>query len=734
MVERVNLRQWFFRITKFKEELLQGLDILQATKGWPERVLTMQRNWLGKSQGAVIKFEILSTSGLQLAQKTVSVFTTRPDTLFGVQFIALSLSHPIVQAQAAKDPDLQQFLKSAKPFSHDLNTGYLLKGVVGTNPMSKIGGIHKVPDFVSEPLPVYAAPYVLDSYGEGAVMGVPGHDTRDNGFWKHHRGVMGIREVVVPKKEEVTEAFPNNSALGNPWLKPGKLNAQCGDYRHLDSDEAAARIVDNLQSTGFARHAENWRLRDWLISRQRYWGTPIPIIHCRSCGAVPVPVSDLPVVLPKLKSLAKARNPLESALDWVNTTCPKCQGPAKRETDTMDTFVDSSWYFMRFPDSQNTNQMFSPESAGATLPVDVYIGGVEHAILHLLYARFVAKFVQSIGLWPSGGGSKPLAEPFKQLITQGMVHGETFSDPQTGRFLKMDELDFSDPLLPKIKQSGEISCISWEKMSKSKHNGVDTTATLQKYGADALRAYMLFQAPATEVLRWEEKRIVGIQRWYGRLYIHVTEISKILLDDPELQQRKEPPVLVPSSLTKEDTALYTLANDTTASITTSLANADSFNTVISDLIKFTNALTSVRTSNLPLAYHSTSILLRLLAPVAPAFAEECWAQLHTFCEKESRPVGSIFDEPFPVVADLANATRRSQSCAVQENGKLRFAVSIPLAPENLLLRDAGAKLKEWVLAEIGKTEEGRKWFAKHADREWKRVVCVKGGKTVNFVG
>ena len=704
----------------------------------------MQRNWLGKSQGVAIKFGIESSTEAPAVKESISVFTTRPDTLFGVQFIALSLSHPIVQTVAKEDSHLQRFIASSHSLSEDSKAGYLLNDVFAINPLGvmdrSVNRFHdtpdyvpEIPDFVSRSLPVYAAPYVVDCYGKGAVMGVPAHDSRDNAFWRQHQDVSTIRWVVEPIKQQDVELFAASKAAGDPWLLPGKLNDHCGDYRHLPSEEAGARIVHLLQSINSAKETDTWRLRDWLISRQRYWGTPIPIIHCKSCGAVPVPVSDLSVVLPELESLSKAGNPLESASAWVNTKCPKCQGPAKRETDTMDTFVDSSWYFMRFPDPRNANELFSHLSAEATLPVDVYIGGVEHAILHLLYARFISKFVHSIGLWPSGGGDKIPAEPFRQLITQGMVHGKTFSDPSTGRFLKPNELDLDDPSSPKIKQSGQTPNISWEKMSKSKHNGVDASASLEKYGADALRAHMLFQAPVTEVLQWEEERIVGIQRWFGRLHTHVDDLSSRLLSlDTPMEDRGN--ISMPPDLTEKETALYVIANETVASISASLSTTYSLNTVVSDLIKFTNALTPDCTSTLSFAYHITTTLLRLLAPVAPAMAEECWALLHAF-QAESNPIHSIFEEPWPVYDESASAARNVQTCAVQENGKLRFAVSIPVAPDDLLVksRGDGAELREWVLKEIGKTEEGGKWFGKHGGRKWKRVVCVKGGKTVNFV-
>ena len=705
----------------------------------------MQKNWLGKSDGALIKFGM----DYELGKPSigVNVFTTRPDTLFGVQFIALSLSHPLVRQEAARDPLLQRFIADSHTLSRDSKAGYLMKGLRGSNPLTRLKAQYELPDYISEPLPVFAAPYVLDTYGEGAVMGVPGHDQRDSAFWQAHQNVTTIRKVIVPETFGNGENWRNTMAPGEPLETPGKLDRNCGDYRYLSSEEAAARIVHDLELIGHAKHSSTWKIRDWLVSRQRYWGTPIPIIHCKSCGAVPVPRDDLPVLLPKLDALNRAGNPLASAVDWVNTQCPKCLRPAKRETDTMDTFVDSSWYFMRFPDAHNAEQPFSAESADTTLPVDIYIGGVEHAILHLLYARFISKFVHSIGLWPSGGKGDNRAEPFKQLITQGMVQGKTFSDPQTGRFLRPEGVDLTRKA-PKIKAALEPfdqPKVTWEKMSKSKYNGVDAMASLEKYGADALRAHMLFQAPVSEVLLWEEKPIVGIQRWFGKLFAHVVKLSDRLrkIDDPEDNEQQLLPI--PTTFTDDEAPVYALTNDTINSVTIAFSETISLNTVISDLIKLTNVITSTQISNLGLAYHSTNILLRLLAPVAPAFAEECWANLHGFrqlLEKADQNVQqsahspilpSIFDEDFPTADKSCEKRPRTQQCAVQSGGKLRFVVSIPTAPTEEELRKTGVSLHDWVLLELGKTEGGRKWYDDHVGRKWKRVVVVKGGKTVNFV-
>ncbi|MCJ1396343.1 Leucyl-tRNA synthetase, mitochondrial [Xylographa bjoerkii] len=721
--EKVILKQWFLRITEFKEELLADLDHLSRNDHWPERVLAMQRNWLGRSEGAILKFLLSSTSSNHSTYGSVKVFTTRPDTIVGVQYIALSVSHPLVVTLADKDPCLKEFVDQALGLPEDSKAGYLLPGIVAQNPLSSITD---VPDCVSTPLPVYVAPYVLQDYGEGAVMGVPGHDTRDYEFWKLHKNGTPIREVIRPVHTSESLLTNYESDQHELYTKPGILTSICGKLAGMTSSGASEYVIRSLSgSDDLAQPAENWRIRDWLISRQRYWGTPIPIIHCDRCGAVPVPFNDLPVELPKLEGewfRRKGGNPLESAEDWVKTKCPSCNSFARRDTDTMDTFVDSSWYFMRFVDPHNAAEPFSPDKADAILPVDIYLGGIEHAILHLLYARFLSKFLASSQLWPSGGGEDNKAEPFRRLITQGMVHGRTFSDPQTGRFLRPEEVDLSMPLQPKIVATGESPTLSWEKMSKSKYNGVDPSKCINTYGADVTRAHILFQAPVSQVLEWEEERIVGIQRWFGRIW-------RILDTLPTQKLDQQPSIPAIEKLTEAEMQLYITVQHTISSVTTSLSTTFAMNTVISDLIKLTNIITSISTTNDAILYYATSSLLRMLAPIAPAFCEECWERLHS-----PTSGSSIFTQPFPITIDGPPPENISQQCAVQENGKLRFAVAIPIAPEDLLKNKDQSNLCAWVIAEIEKTPEGARWLESRKGREWKRIVVVKGGKTVNFVG
>ena len=806
-VEKRLLKQWFFKISEFRQELLDDLERLAKERAWPERVLAMQKNWLGKSTGARIKFSVLAYD--QGTPAAIEVFTSRPDTLFGVQYIALSSTHPMVQSFAKNDAELQAFLDTIPALAADSKVGYLLPHVRAINPMAYD---EKAPDAINASLPIYVAPYVLGDYGEGAVMGVPGHDTRDHAFWKHNRYDDPVRMVIAPTPDESTTAMKNE-----PYVHHGHLTSRNGPYAGLTTTVATKKIVDFLESKKLGSAAETWRLRDWLISRQRYWGTPIPIIHCESCGSVPVPEDQLPVRLPPVSGRwmkRKTGNPLEDAHDWINTKCPECGNAAKRDTDTMDTFVDSSWYFMRFTDPNNETLLFSQQAADKTLPVDLYIGGVEHAILHLLYARFISKFVTKVGLWPAGSKAEIRGEPFKQVLTQGMVHGKTYSDPSNGRFLKPDELDLSIPSNPVVISTGETAGVSFEKMSKSKYNGVDPGTCMAKYGADATRAHMLFQAPVSEVLEWDEEKISGITRWLRRLhehvdlkhhrgwwdsqafmtlqfmrsrsyflthaenyertrhintesddYTYVNEYSDHVFNKALWESKGEKYrgfyLEVFNRRFEADMKLWRMVQATIASVTESYETTYSLNTVISDLMALTNAIVDHGNldfsnekfdrvgPNLILNLDATTALVQMMAPITPAFAEECWTMLHrpeaTFFEKfihaflppkHRRPsVGSVFNYPFPSLDGTYDLlTPRKQSCAVQINGKLRVVVDIPI-PDTTM---TGKDLENWMIDEIMSTKEGKEKLQGVGKgqvdiRKAKKVIVVKGGKTANFV-
>jgi leucyl-tRNA synthetase len=673
------LKQWFLATTHYAEELYSDLLKLEEAKTWPARVADMQKNWLGRSSGVQFPFdlEVLYSRNSGARQVTseirqLEVFTTRLDTLSGVQFLGLSLNHPLVQAYAKHDLGLQAFIKDAVDLPPDSKEGYILP-IVAKN---KLLGMRRVS--------IYAAPYVLDKYGTGAVMGVPAHDIRDNAFWRKHRAnedvifAVGPRAATSPSQEQTFTDKGVALQLGTSW--DGK-----------NSEEASAEIMLQLTQSGYdASEHTRWRLRDWLISRQRYWGAPIPIIHCDSCGTVPVPVQDLPVELPSLPAdhfKGRGGNPLETSQNWVNTQCPKCHGPAKRDTDTMDTFMDSAWYFLRFTDPHNKNAPFDANKASALMPVDFYVGGVEHAILHLLYARFMARFLASDKgdrMWPTS-----FAEPFAKLVTQGMVHGKTFSDPATRRFLKPEEVDLTNLSAPVIKASGATPTISFEKMSKSKYNGVDPALCIAKYGADVTRAHILFAAPEGEVLDWEEERIIGMTRWLNKVWRLVDAYAgQLSVNTPELQS---------TGVSGPQRSLITELASSRQSVDEKLARASGLNTVVSDLIKLTNAIdefhsTSIKYENADersaeLLLYCTQALVRLMAPLTPAFSEECWQRLHAAqdpldsCETSQRcpPLfnGGRTWPPKPNVVDAAS-TEQLQTFVVSVDGKVRFTTRIHL--------------------------------------------------------
>lgn len=737
-VEKKKLKQWFFRISEFSEDLLKGLDTLAKDGAWPEHVISQQRNWLGKSTGALIKFPLMADR--HDVGAAIEVFTTRPDTLFGVQYIALASNHPVVAQLAKRDPELQAFLDTLPGLPPDSKVGYLLPHIRGVNPLA----YHEdTPSATKESLPIYVASYVLGDYGEGAVMGVPGHDARDHAFWRQHNVQQPVRFVLAASEDESTTAMNNE-----PFVQHGYMTEHSGIFKGKHSKEAGDMMVRMLEAAKLATPITKWRLRDWLISRQRYWGAPIPIIHCDSCGAVPVPDEQLPVLLPKVDNhwaQGKAGNALESSPEFVETECPKCSGPARRDTDTMDTFVDSSWYYARYADPHNPDQLFSAEAA-KSLPVDIYIGGVEHAILHLLYARFIYKFLATTPLMPQYSETDaPSAEPFKRLITQGMVHGKTYIDPATGRFLKPDEVDLSEPLEPRVVATGAPATVAFEKMSKSKHNGVDPTEFTSKYGVDPTRAHMLFQAPVADVLNWDESKISGVTRWLQKLHDLVAALAKspeaslpakdyfatqaaLRAGAPKQQQQQQQTAADKEKSAKWDaeTALWRETQHKIESITRSYDKIYALNVVVSDLMTLTNELAQHKQADAGIRRQTADAIVRLMAPITPAFAEECWSLLHP-------SLGSVFASAgFPVPdGSLPLLRAESMQCAVQINGKLRGTVTMARPPGDL----QGDALRDWIVDAILATEDGRSRFGegKYNVRLARRTIPVEGGKVVNFV-
>ncbi|EWG89794.1 Nam2p, partial [Saccharomyces cerevisiae P301] len=617
IVEKKQLKQWFLGITKFAPKLKKHLNQL---KDWPSNVKQMQKNWIGESVGAELVFKVADPKFENLI-----VFTTRPETLFAVQYVALALDHPIVQKYCEEMPDLKEFIQKSDQLPNDTKEGFQLPNIKAVNPLTK------------EEVPIFAAPYVVSSYGSApsAVMGCPGHDNRDFEFWQTNCPGEHIKTCIAPffdDASKVTEQERQRIIDTVPFTSTdGVLTKECGEHSGVLTAVARKSIMGMLNSEGLSKSVVRYKIRDWLISRQRYWGTPIPIIHCDNCGPVPVPESDLPVKLPELEGLDTKGNPLSTIDEFVNVACPSCGSPAKRETDTMDTFIDSSWYYFRFLDPKNTSKPFDREIASKNMPVDIYIGGVEHAILHLLYSRFIAKFLGSINAWSDPAG---IFEPFKKLVTQGMVQGKTYVDPDSGKFLKPDELTFvndsPDGNTVIIKSNGKVPVVSYEKMSKSKYNGADPNECILRHGPDATRAHILFQSPIADALNWDESKIVGIERWLQKV-LHLTK--NILSLEKDLAISKD--YKTPTDLNDAEVKFHNDFQRFLKSITESFEVNLSLNTVISDYMKLTNILESalkkgeVRNE---MIVQNLQKLVTVIYPAVPSISEEAAEMINSQME------------------------------------------------------------------------------------------------------
>ncbi|CAG8481214.1 21382_t:CDS:10 [Rhizophagus irregularis] len=704
-VELRKLKQWFFKITDFAEPLLKDLDKLNE---WPDRVKQMQRYWIGKSEGAEFDFIVNLNRKYRETTFLIKVFTSRPDTIFGVRYLAISTDHALVSKDFLQSDVYSKVLKLAEEMKQYLiGANEKKKSTKGINT-----GLYATHPITGATIPIYVASYVVSDYGTGAVMGVPAHDQRDWNFTKANRIVdeKDIRRVVKPYSAKFIEEC-------EVYTSYGILTSDCGQYAGMSSENAINAIVNDAEKRGYGRSAVQYRLRDWLISRQRYWGAPIPMIHCSRCNVVPVPESELPVILPTNISLTgRGGSPLKYVKDWLNTKCPKCHGPAERDTDTMDTFVDSSWYFMRYTDPNNILLPFSHDKASKYLPIDVYVGGVEHAILHLLYSRFFTKFLYKLGMYkPIHNNTQGRDEPFRQLVTQGMVHAKTFKDPLTGRFLKPEEVDLSNPNEPIQKSTRLAPEISFEKMSKSKYNGIDPEITIEKYGADATRLHMLYKAPVSEILEWEDSSIVGMQRWILRVWRLVESIANFPRQSDDL-------ILNMSMMSNEEKETYRLINFTIKELTTIFYDTYSFNTAVSYLIKLTNHLTSISPNvnmSRPVYIYGVKCLVKMMAPMAPSLGEEFWEVLN-----KGRGTRTIFEESWPKV-DNKGLSVEEVTCVVQINGKMRFSLQVP-----------SSILKDNLMVEmlIRKSNNGQKWIEENqTGKKIKRVIHANGGKIVNFV-
>ena len=675
LVEKREIPMYYLAITKYAEELLADLDTLPD---WPERVRAMQANWIGKSVGVRFAFPYKAAG----KDEKLWVFTTRADTIMGVTFCAVAAEHPLASHAAKDDPTLAAFINECK-------RGSVMEADIAT--IEKKGmptGISVTHPLTGEPIPVWVGNYVLMGYGEGAVMAVPAHDERDFHFAKQYR--LPIKPVIgVDGEEFSTDAWAE-------WYA-GKERGRClnsGKYDGLDYVAAVDAIAADLKAKGLGGKQVMWRLRDWGISRQRYWGCPIPIIHCAHCGDVPVPDRDLPVMLPEDCVPDGSGNPLNKRPDFVNCRCPNCGKDARRETDTMDTFVDSSWYFARFASRRSGSAMVDSET-NYWMPVDQYIGGIEHAILHLLYSRFWWKVMRDMGL-VSGD------EPFARLLTQGMVLNEIFfRKPTSGRIQYFNPAEVEVRLDDKGQRIGAVLRSDGQPvepggigtMSKSKNNGVDPQSLIDQFGADTARLFMMFAAPPEMTLEWSDEGAAGAHRFLRRLW-------KLVADHVAQGAAGESDF---SSLTPEHRVLRRQAHQMLAKATDDIGRRHTFNTAIASVMELLNAVAKVEDRS-PSAHtvrqEALEIAVLVLSPIVPHICHVLWTALgHS---------ESVINTPWPKVDDTA-LRQDSLEIVVQVNGKLRGRVTVPagapddtvrtmaLADENVARHIAGRAIKKAIV-------------------------------------
>ena len=592
-----NLTQWFFKITNYADELLEGLNKID----WPEKTKSMQTNWIGKSTGTEVEFAIEGSN------EKITVFTTRPDTLFGVTYVVLAPEKDLVQRITKPDfkEGVDQYIESVKSFSEIERTSTVKEktgvptGAYAVNPVN------------GERIPVWIADYALATYGTGCVMAVPGHDERDYEFAKKFN--LPIRKVILKPDtnpdDELTEAFTEIGMMINS-----------GKYDGIQSDAGIGKITEDLEQKGLGRKKINYRLRDWLISRQRYWGTPIPVIYCDKCGEVPVAEDELPVVLPyDVAFKPDGGSPLAGNKEFVNTNCPKCGEPARRDVDTMDTFVDSSWYYLRYMNPKFSGGMFDADLANNWTPVDMYVGGAEHAVMHLLYARFIHKFLRDIGMVKSD-------EPFQKLIHQGTITSQG------------------------------------AKMSKSRGNVVDPHFFMENYGADVFRMYLMFMGPYELGGDWSDKGIVGVDRFVQRVY-SMFESNAGLSKEFSAKDSYEL-----SELNEAEKSVYRKVNQSIQKVDAEIENFR-FNTAVAALMELSNEMKNLSECRKDVALYALERLAVIISPLAPHLGEECWKLLG----KEK----SLFQNPAWFDVDHKALSVDSITIVVQINGKVRSKIDLP---------------------------------------------------------
>ncbi|MFP4423148.1 MAG: leucine--tRNA ligase, partial [Desulfococcaceae bacterium] len=679
VVRQKKLAQWFFRITDYAEDLLVHCDQLP---GWPEKVTTMQKNWIGRSEGAEIRFAVADS------ETEISVFTTRPDTVFGATFMVLAPEHPLV-------PELSAGTDQESPVSEFVDRMSLqdrsARAVEGYEKEGVFTGAYCINPASKRRMPIYTANFALMEYGTGAVMSVPAHDQRDFDFARKYD--LEIVPVVRPPGETLIA-----EDMEAAYADPGTM-VNSGSFNGMENEAAKKAIVAELERQGKARATVSYRLRDWGISRQRYWGAPIPMIHCPSCGIVPAAETDLPIVLPEDADLLEGgRSPLPFLEGFIQTTCPSCGAEARRETDTMDTFVESSWYFDRYCSPRYEDGMFDRAAANYWMPVDQYIGGVEHAILHLLYSRYFARVLNDLGLIDC-------REPFTRLLTQGMVCKETTKCPEHG-FLFPDQVVWGDtPSCARCRQPIAVGRV--EKMSKSKRNVVDPNTLLREYGADVTRLFCLFAAPPERDLEWSDQGVEGAARFLNRVW----RLAYDWMDRVGGVAPYDGPV---DALDGDLRDLFRKIHETIQKVTGDIEERFHFNTAISAVMELVNALYGVERKD---AGETAAAVMRLglesavmlLSPMVPHLTEELW---HAFGNSES-----LLDAAWPVWREDALA-KDELLIVVQVNGKLRGRFTVPADADE-------ETLKEKALAD----EQAQKFMAGKTVR---KVIVVKG-KLVNIV-
>ncbi|NET83884.1 MAG: leucine--tRNA ligase [Moorea sp. SIO1F2] len=680
-VERKLLRQWFLKITDYAEELLKDLDTLT---GWPERVKLMQANWIGKSVGAYLEFPIvgLDDSSDEGLDNKIGVFTTRPDTVYGVTYVVLAPEHPLTAKVTTPEQKA-----AVEAFIEEVSNQSELERTAEDKPKRGIPtGGKAINPFTGDEIPILIADYVLYEYGTGAVMGVPAHDTRDFKFAQEKQ--LPIKVVIVPTSDDVETV--NDTPLEAAYTEPG-IVVNSDQFNGMDSVKAKTGIIEYAEQQGWGKARVQYRLRDWLISRQRYWGAPIPVIHCPNCGAVAVPDQDLPVELPEdVDFSGRGLSPLAQLDSWVNVPCPNCGTPAKRETDTMDTFIDSSWYFLRYPDAKNDSAVFDSNKTNDWMGVDQYVGGIEHAILHLLYSRFFTKVLRDRGLLN-------IDEPFQRLLTQGMVQNTAYKNTKTGKYFAVVDIDPNDPKDP---DTGEPLAVFYEKMSKSKYNGVAPEDVVAKYGTDTARMFILFKAPPEKDLEWDDADVEGQFRFLNRVW-------RLVSDFAANGSTKSSPSN--GDLTKPEKDLRRAIHIAIKEVTEDLEGEYQFNTAVSELMKLSNGITDAKCKDSPVYKEGIETLITLLAPFAPHIAEELWHSLGHSSSIHNQPW--LEYDPDALVADEI-------TLVIQIKGKTRGTIQVPANSDKAALETYARE-----------SEVAQRYLE---GKEIKKVIVVPG-KLVNFV-